>query len=120
MDKKHHFSEMVGLFGTLLILIAALAQWSLLLERTWAAIWAWYKFYGYGGGGHITVGKNTQILFYILSIILALVGLMLSHQSNNYIASRVRKKLIRLGSFALVLGTLFWTVILMSPFVMFR
>lgn len=117
MNKRIRIAELVG---TLLILTAAFAQWTVLLERTWAVIWAWYKFYGYEGGGHITVGKNTQVLFYILSSLTALVGFMLSRLSNDYIASSIRKKLVRLGSFALVLGMLFWTVILMSPLVMFR
>jgi len=43
-------------FVTGIVAIAAALQWSVVLERTWAAVWAWYKFAGYGGGGHIVVG----------------------------------------------------------------
>jgi len=32
-----------------IIAIAAILQWSVVIERAWAAVWAWYKFAGYGG-----------------------------------------------------------------------
>src|SRR6266702_1887908 len=35
-----------------MIAATAVLQWRIVLERSWAAAWAWYKFVEYGGGGH--------------------------------------------------------------------
>ncbi|MGR8980507.1 MAG: hypothetical protein ACU84H_10510 [Gammaproteobacteria bacterium] len=118
MDKKN---RIVLLSGTLLVLVVAVAQWVVLLERASAGVWEWYKFYGYVGGGRITVGLSTQVLFYLLSSVVAFVGLLLSHMSNDDDAiSRIRKKFSRLGALSLVIGMIFWTLILISPLVVFR
>jgi hypothetical protein len=53
-------------------------EWSVVLDRVCAALWAWYKFVGYGGGGHVVVGRNTQVAFFLLSLLLATVGYFLS------------------------------------------
>lgn len=105
---------------TLFVLIAAIVQWMVLVERTWSLIWEWYKFYGYGDG-QITLGKNTQILFYLLSSLTALVGYMLSRCTDeDDPVSHIRRRLNRISALALVLGMLFWTGILISPLATFR
>ncbi|MCK9296644.1 MAG: hypothetical protein M0P70_16355 [Desulfobulbaceae bacterium] len=108
------------LSGALLITIVAVVQWAVVLERSWAAIWGWYKFYGYGGG-QITVGTNTQILFYILSTFFVCVGLKLSRlQAQDDRSGRAVQKLCYTGALLLVIGMLFWTIILISPLAVFR
>src|SRR5258705_12202359 len=53
------------------VAIAAALQWSVVLERSWAAVWAWYKFTGYGAGGHIVVGRPVQVVFLLGSCVFA-------------------------------------------------
>ena len=43
--------------------VVAILQWAIVLERSVAAVWAWYKFVGYGGGGHISLGQTTPMVF---------------------------------------------------------
>jgi len=108
------------LLGIPFVLIAAVVQWAVLLERTLAVVWEWYKFHGYGGS-QITVGKNTQVLFYLLSSLTALIGLIFSRQAGDAGASElIRRKVSRISVLAIVIGMLFWTVILLSPLVTFR
>ena len=118
MDNKIRIAQ---LFGTMLVLFVAAIQWSVLLERTWAVIWGWYKFYGYGGGGQITVGTSAQILFYLISCVTALIGLLLSRISTyDDKGLCCQKRLSRFGAYTLVTGIIFWTLILISPLVTFR
>jgi len=67
--------RIAGLVLTVMILVIALIQLAVLLERICAAIWAWYKFYGYDGNGYITVGATTQLVFYIISSLATAVNL---------------------------------------------
>lgn len=106
------------LFTTLFIIFVAAIQWFVILERVWASIWEWYKFYGYDGDGGITVGVGTQVLFYLLSSGFALAGLLLSSKPNDDLS--FQKKLNRFSAIALLSGMILWTLILISPFVTFR
>jgi len=118
MDGKIRIAQ---LLATVLVLFVAATQWLVILERAWACIWEWYKFYGYDGDRGITVGVSTQVLFYSLSSGIALVGLFISRKSNDDDRRlRFQKKMSRFGAIAIVMGMIFWTLILISPFVTFR
>ena len=118
MDGKIRIAQ---LFATVLVLFVATTQWLVILERVGACIWEWYKFYGYDSGRGITVGVSTQVMFYSLSSGIALVGLLISRKSNDDDTRlHFQKKMSRFGTIALVTGMIFWTLILISPFVTFR
>jgi hypothetical protein len=102
-----------------LIATAALLQWSVVLERTWAAAWAWYKFDGYGGGGHIVVGRTTQIVFLLGSGVLAAVGYALFRAESTG-GSGLWRGVSRFGWLSITLCTLFWIALLVSPLVTFQ
>ncbi len=118
MDKAKYIFK---LLASLVILLAAIVQWVVLLERGWAAGWSWYKFHGYGEGGYITVGRKSQTIFYILSCTLALVGLLLPRLFNQ--SEKMASFLIRVSRFGavlLIVGVICWTALLLSPLVVFR
>lgn len=50
-------------FTAFLSLLLALLLSLPLVERTYAAIWQWYKFAGYLNDGHITLSFGTGLLF---------------------------------------------------------
>ncbi len=49
--------------ASLAALVAALTLLVPVAERLVAAIWQWYKFYGYSNDGHITLSFKTGVLF---------------------------------------------------------
>ncbi len=110
--------RIIQMFATVFIIFVAAIQWLVILERVWALIWEWYKFYGYDNDGGITVGVGTQVLFYLLSSGFALAGLILSSKSSD--DPSFQKKLNRFSVIALLSGMILWTLILISPFVTFR
>ena len=112
----------LGLVRRILIAIitfAAALQWAVVLERTWAAIWAHYKFSGYGGGGHIVVGQSTQVIFLLGSGLLVAVGYSLWRIERIEDTSRFWRGVSRLASLSILVCTLFWVVLLVSPLVSF-
>src|SRR5258708_8243759 len=60
------------------VAVAAALQWSVVLERTWAAVWAWYKFAGYGGGGHLVVDCSILVVLLLGSCGLSGIAFSLS------------------------------------------
>lgn len=103
-----------GAVATLVLI--ALLQWVVVLERCWAALWQWYKFAGYGDGGYITVGLFTQIAFFVVSIVIASVGFVLSHYAENAFLAVTSK----LAAISLLAGILVWAGVLVSPLAVFR
>ena len=101
------------------VLLVAIVQWVVIFDRTGAAVWDWYKFSGYGGGGHITVGKNSQTIFYVLSAVAAAAGIVLARNWDTD-GDQLLRRAMRIGAWALVVGLSFWTAILASPLASFR
>jgi len=97
------------------IATAAIAQWLVLGERIGAAIWAFYKFWGYGGGGAISVNLNTQVIFFILSTMLSLTALALSRSNGFRAGHLVFSILTTYSARSLGFGMLLWTLVLLSP-----
>ena len=113
-------NQTTKIVAIIIVTIATIVQWIILVERSWAAVWGWYKFQGYGGGGQITVGKSSQLLFYLLSITVAAVALILSGREDNNKTARICKKIARIALTGLVVGMIYWTIMLASPLVSFR
>jgi hypothetical protein len=101
------------------VAIAAALQWSVVLERSWAASWVWYKFAGYGGGGHIVVGRPVQVVFLLGSCLLACIGYALSRAELTAVGAGVWEKLARLAWSSIAVCTLLWFVLLLTPLVAF-
>jgi hypothetical protein len=98
--------------------IASALQWSIVVERTWAAIWACYKFTGYGGG-HIVVGRRIQVLFLLGSCVLACICYALSRAERKAVGAGVWERLAQLVWVSIAVCTLFWFVLLLTPLVAF-
>jgi hypothetical protein len=101
--------------GICLLLVAGV-QWAVVLERTVAAGWSWYKFHGYGDDGYITVGATSQILFYVLSLAAAGTGILLSRSAGQDARATLMGKI---ASRALIGAAVFWSALLASPLVVF-
>lgn len=102
--------------GVAVVVLAAVLQWIVVLERCWAAAWQWYKFTGYGGGGYITVGWPTQIIFFALSTVIASAGFVLSRYAEQGMAAMAPKA----GAISLLVGMVVWAAVLISPLTVFR
>lgn len=103
-------------FGVAIVVLVAVLQWIVVLERCWAAAWQWYKFTGYGGGGYITVGWPTQIIFFVLSTLIASAGFVLSRYAEQGTAAVAPK----VGAVSLLTGMFVWAAVLISPLAVFR
>jgi len=101
------------------VVAAALLQWTIVLERTAAAVWAWYKFVGYGGGGYIVVGRTIQIIFVLGSCLVAAVGYALFRAESSGGGSGLWLGVSRFGWLSITVCTLCWIVVLMSPLAKF-
>lgn len=103
-------------FGVTVVVLTAVLQWIVVVERCWAAAWQWYKFAGNGDGGYITVGLFTQIVFFILSAAIAFAGFVLS----RYVGHGAVALASKVGAISLFIGMIVWGAVLMSPLVVFR
>ena len=101
------------------VAIAAVSQWVLVVERAAAAVWAYYKYAGYGGGGHIAVGAPTQTVFFLGAGGLAVLGYYLARIESAR-GSVVWRGIARLGWLAITLCTALWAALLASPLVVFH
>ena len=101
------------------VIIFALLQWLIIVERGVAALWAWYQFHGYGGGGTITVGVRSQVAFYFLTVVIAALGFW-SSSDNNRDRSGFLNRASRVATIAVITGMFLWTGLLLSPVVSFR
>jgi len=101
------------------VAVAAALQWSVVLERTLAAVWAWYKFAGYGGGGHVVVDGPIQVVFLLGSCVLAGIAYALSRGEAHAVGVGVWEKLARLAWSSIALCSLFWFVLMLTPLVAF-
>jgi hypothetical protein len=107
-------------FFIAVIAVGAVLQWSVVLDRTVAAVWAWYKFVGYGGGGHIVVGRTTQIMFLLGSALLAVVAYAVSRAESSEGSSALWRGLSRFGWTSITVCTLLWIALLVSPLAAFQ
>lgn len=103
-----------------LIATVALLQWAVVLERACAAVWAWYKFFGYSGGGHIVVARTTQVVFLFGSAVLIAVGYSLFRAESKVGGSGLWRGISRFGWLSITACTLIWIVLLLSPLVTFQ
>ncbi len=113
------FPKLLRRLLILTVAIVAVLEWSVVLDRVCAALWAWCKFVGYGGGGHVVVGRNTQEAFFLLSVLLATVGYFLSKAEMGS-SSRVWSSVAQLGWLAIVVCVIFWSAFLATPFISFH
>ncbi len=97
----------------------AVLKWPVVLERAWAAPWQWYKFYGYGGGGHIVVGTTTQTIFLVGSSVVAAAGYLLERVEAHTAGSKICRAIARIAWSSIVVCTFFWVAFLVSPLVTF-
>jgi hypothetical protein len=58
------------LLGSVVLVAVAIVQNLAVIERVNGALWQRYKFKGYGGGGYITLSRETGWWFYGLSFLL--------------------------------------------------
>jgi hypothetical protein len=112
--------ERLRRFFIIVIIAAACAQWAIVLERATAAAWTWYKFVGYGGGGHIVVGRTIQVIFILGSAALAAVGHWLWKVESRADSSTLWLKSAQLGWTSIAVCTLFWIILLATPLVIFE
>jgi hypothetical protein len=103
-----------------MIAATAVLQWSIVLERVWAAALAWYKFVDYGGGGQIVVGRMLQIVFLVGSITLAGIGHALSKAESSAGGSVFWRRLAQFGWSAVSICVMVWIALLPSPLVTFQ
>ena len=106
-------------FLIMIVAAAAALQWAVVAERVWAAVWAWYKFTGYGGGGHIVVGRTTQIAFSCGSVALAVVGYWLSKSTLDH-TSVIWRGAAQFSWVSIIVCTVLWWAVLLSPLLAFR
>jgi hypothetical protein len=98
------------------VAVAGIFQWSVILERSYAALWSWYEFSAppYGGGGHITVGLRGQVAFYLCSAVLLLLAVWARPEQGGW---RIASKS---STILLLVGVLAWTAMLLSPLAVLR
>jgi hypothetical protein len=114
-----NFLKSLRRFIILTIAAVAILEWTVVIDRVCAAVWAWYKFVGFGGGGHVVVGRKTQMVFYILSIVLAIGGYLLSKAELSG-ASHAWRGVAQFGWLAIVVCAIFWSMFLLTPWVTFQ
>jgi hypothetical protein len=102
-----------------MVATVAILEWTVVVDRASAAVWAWYKFVGYGGGGRVVVGRNTQMVFFLLSTVLAILGYLLSKAEFGG-GSKVWSGIAQFGCLAIVVCAIFWGAFLVSPLVTFQ
>jgi len=105
--------------GLIVVGLAGLLQWSVLLDRLAEAIWGWYKFREYGGGGELTVSVTAQVQFFVGSTFLAMLALLLAKKGSD----KQRDTLSRIAScvfVAVVAGMVLWGAVLTSPLTTWR
>ena len=115
-----NIARMSRIIFVVVAIFAAMFQWSILLERLIAAIWGWYKFQGYGGGGQITVAKSTQVMFYLFSSVLLLASVLLSRRTVDDVHEQWVVRAARFVSYSFAAGIVFWSLMLASPLVVWR
>jgi hypothetical protein len=93
------------------LLATALMQWLGVGERIHHAIWQWYKFADYGGGGHTTVGYSAVLLTFTLSAVAISLCCLIYKNTNDVFVSVVTKY----SSYSLVLGLASLSTLLISP-----
>jgi hypothetical protein len=109
--------ERLRRFLIAIVAIAAVLQWVVVLERLLAAVWAWYKFVGYGGRGHIVVSPRTQAVLLFGSGVVAALGYVLFKVESHSTGSNVWRRLAWFGWSSIAVCILFWTALLLSPLV---
>lgn len=99
--------------------ILSIFQWEVVLERAFAAIWAWDKFFGYGNKGCIIVGKTTQLIFLLGSSSISVVGYVLYRVEVKDSKPKFWGNLSRFVWISITICTLLWIIFLVSPLVKF-
>jgi len=90
------------------------------MERIFAVAWAWYKFYGYGGEGQISVGWITQVIFFCLSSLSILSALAVAKVMNKKIELSTYYKFNIFSAISLSFCMVIWGLLLISPLTTFR
>ena len=103
----------------LAIAIAAILQWAVVVERSLAAIWAWYEFWGYGDDGYIVVGRNTQALFLLGSCALASIAYGLTKIERKTVGLKAWHRVAAFSWMSISICTLYWMGLLISPLAKF-
>lgn len=108
-----------GLFAAaIMLLILALISLLMVGERAIAALWQWYKFYGYETPGVITLSKQTGVFFAVGMVVLALACFAVKRAGER---SDVRvAKLSRMALALVCVGTVLYCGLAFSPLNVWR
>jgi hypothetical protein len=93
------------------LLLAAILQWVGIGERIQHALWQWFKFKDYSGGGYTTVSSTSFIVVSGLTAILVVIAIVLTRSNTSKFANVVVK--ISLASFITGISCLY--ILVLSP-----
>ena len=97
--------------AAVLLLMSAVVQWLGIGEKIYHALWQWYKFKDFGGGGHTTVSGTMAMATYTLSALLVGAGMFLVNCPGGKFVNLVGK----ISTVSIVTGVLSLSVLLLSP-----
>lgn len=109
-----------GVLFSAAIVLLALSFVSLLVvgERAIAALWQWYKFYGYETPGVITLSKQTGVLFAVFMVVLALACFTVKRAGERSDARA--EKLSRMALVLVCVGIVLYCGLAFSPLNVWR
>ena len=91
-----------------------------IIERTIDAVWQYWKFKDFGGGGGVTLGRTTQLIALVTSMTFLLLGRWLRSVYKSSMGECSRTRIAEIVSIAGAILTVGWVLILCSPLVTFR
>lgn len=112
MNMMNRAKELSAWIMPVLFGVVAILQALAVGELGIAAIWQWYKFKDYGGGGHIMMSAETAIWFVSLSAGSAIFGIWLGRKAE---AALLRKKIIKAFCFIVVGSLITYLALALSP-----
>ena len=114
MDKSKRWL----LVGVPIVCVGTVVQWIVVLDRIREAVWGWYKFKGYGGGGELTVSAAAQLEFFVASAVLLGAALWMAREARD--CRRQVYLLARATMWLLLIAVIVWAAVLGSPLVTWR
>ncbi|HVK52826.1 MAG TPA: hypothetical protein VM469_13930 [Pseudoxanthomonas sp.] len=104
----------LGLAASCALLAAACMTLAAVVERVLAALWQWYKFSGYGGGGAISLSQSTAVVF------LVLVGMMIGaafwlRRQGARVGATLMSRLSTAALWVFCVAVVLYAVVALSP-----